>query len=104
MLTLTLTVTPMLTPNRNPKANHIGNTNSDANPKFLKKERREVAKVGVEPKSNGIPDLKHNRYATSSTSIVYQTDLIRIASCHETECSTGGTIAPADLLPPEYQW
>jgi len=25
-------------------------------------------------------------------------------SCHEIECSTGGTIAPADLLPPECWW
>jgi len=33
--------------------------------------------------------------------IVCQTDLfIRIASCHETRCSTGGTIAPSNLLPP----
>jgi len=33
----------------------------------------------------------------SSMAIVCQTDLfIRIASCHETECSTGDTIAPAD--------
>jgi len=30
---------------------------------------------------------------------------IRIASCHETECSTGGTIAPAVLLLPEsWRW
>jgi len=34
--------------------------------------------------------------------IAWQTDLIiRIASCHETECSTGGIIAPADELLPE---
>jgi len=25
---------------------------------------------------------------------------IRIASCHETDCSTDGTTAPPDLLPP----
>jgi len=30
------------------------------------------------------------------------TFFILVVSCHETECSTGGTIAPADLLPPEY--
>ena len=53
----------------------------------------------VEPKSNGIPDLKHNHYAMISTPIAWHTDLfIQIASCHETEYSTGGTIAPADLL------
>jgi len=34
-----------------------------------KKKKREVAKVKVELKSNGIPDVKHNRYATSSTPI-----------------------------------
>jgi len=33
--------------------------------------------------------------------IVCQTGLfIRIASCHETECSTGGTVASTNLLPP----
>jgi len=37
--------------------------------KVKKKTKREVAKVGVEPKSNGIPDLKHNHYARSSTLI-----------------------------------
>jgi len=30
------------------------------------KNKREVAKVIVEPKSNGIPDMKYGRYATSS--------------------------------------
>ena len=58
----------------------------------------------VEPKSSSIADMKHNRYATSRMSLVCQTDLvIRIASCHETECSTGGTIAPVGLLPPASQ-
>jgi len=33
------------------------------------KRKREVAKVRDEPKSNGIPDLQHNKYATSSTPI-----------------------------------
>jgi len=34
-----------------------------------------------------------------STPIAWHTDLfIQIASCLETEYSTGGTIAPADLL------
>jgi len=37
-----------------------------------------------------------------STPIARQTDpFIRIASCHETECLTAGTVAPADLLSPE---
>ena len=54
----------------------------------------------VKLKSNGIPDVKHNSYATSSKPIAWQTELfIRIASCHKSECSTGSTIAPADLLP-----
>jgi len=57
--------------------------------------------VRVELESNGVPDVKHNCYDMSSMTIVCQTDLfIQIASCHGTECSTGGTIAPADLLPP----
>jgi len=56
--------------------------------------------VRVEPKSNGIPDVKHNRYPTINTVNVCQTDLfIWIASCHKTESATGGTITPADLLP-----
>jgi len=34
-------------------------------------------------------------YKMSNTAIAWQTDIfIRIASCHETEYSTGGTIAP----------
>jgi len=55
-------------------------------------EKRKVAKVRVEPKSNGIPDVKHNHYATSNTAIAWQIDLfILIASrlqspCHKTEC------------------
>jgi len=49
--------------------------------------------VRVELKINGISDLKHNHYTTSSMPIAWQTNLfIRIASCHETECSSGGTI------------
>jgi len=60
--------------------------------------------VRVELKSNGIADMKHNRYAKSSMALVCQTDLfIQIASCHETKCSTGGTIAPVDLFPPASQ-
>jgi len=58
-----------------------------------KTKKREVAKVKVELKSNGVPDLKHNCYATNSMPIAWQTDLfIRITSWHKTECSTGGTI------------
>jgi len=34
----------------------------------------------------------------------WQSDLfLSIASCHETESSTGGAIAPADLWLPEYR-
>jgi len=37
--------------------------------------------------------------------LVCQIDLfIRIASCHDTECSTGGTISPVDLSPPASWW
>ena len=34
--------------------------------KTVKKMKREVTKVRVELKSNGIPDVKHNHYATIS--------------------------------------
>ena len=59
-----------------------------------------------EPKSNGIRDLKHNhwQYITSSMLVALQTEVfIQIASCqcHKTESSTGRTIVPANLLPPE---
>jgi len=37
--------------------------------KKVKKKKREVTKVRVELKNNGIPDVKHNHYATSSTLI-----------------------------------
>jgi len=34
-----------------------------------KTKKREVAKVKVELKSNGVPDVKHNCYATNSMPI-----------------------------------
>jgi len=37
--------------------------------KKVKKKKREATKVKVELKSNGIPNVKHNRYATSSMPI-----------------------------------
>jgi len=68
-----------------------------------KKRKKEVAKMRIDPKSNGIPALKHNHYAASSTPIAGQTDLIiLIVSCRETERLTGDTIASTDLLSPEY--
>jgi len=36
----------------------------------VNKKKMEVAKVRVKLKSNGIPGLKHNHYATSSTPMV----------------------------------
>jgi len=58
--------------------------------------------VRVEPKTIGIAAVTRKCYATSSTPLAWQTDLfLLIASCHETESSTGDTIAPADELPPE---
>jgi len=52
--------------------------------------------VRVEPKTIGHTT---NRYTTSRKAFSWQSDLILgIASCQETESSTGGTIAPADLL------
>jgi len=99
MLTLTLTLTQTLNLTSKCKLWKVL--------KKVKKKKREVAKVRVELRSNGIPDVKHNYYATSSTPIAWWwTDLfIWIPLCHETECSTGGRIAPADLLPPEsWRW
>jgi len=37
--------------------------------KKVKKKKKEVAKVKAELKSKGITDVKHNRYASSSTLI-----------------------------------
>ena len=52
--------------------------------------------------NEGMAAVTHNRSATSSTPFAWQTDLfLRIVSCHETESSTGSTIAPADELLPE---
>ena len=63
-LTLTLTLTQTLTPNLTPKRKLWKVL------KKVKKKKREVAKVTVELKSNGIPNVKHNHYAMSSTLIV----------------------------------
>ena len=62
----------------------------------------------VEPKTIGIAAVtqSHNHYTTSRTAFSWQSDLfLGIAPDHaseETKSSTAGTIAPADLLPPEY--
>jgi len=60
-----------------------------------KKKKREVAKVIVEPKGNGLLDLKHNQwnhYVTSSTPIAWQTKVFnQIASFYDTECWTSST-------------
>jgi len=61
--------------------------------------------MGVEPKTIGIAAATHNHYIMNRTAFSWQSDLfVGIASCHETESSTAGTIATADLLPPEYLW
>jgi len=63
-----------------------------------------VGKVRVEPKTMSIAAVTPNCYTTSRTAFSGQSDLsFGITSCHETEFSTTGTIAPADLLPPEYR-
>jgi len=61
--------------------------------------------VRVESKTIGIAAVTPNRYTTSRTAISWQkSDLfLGIASCHETESSTAGAIAPTNLLPPEYR-
>jgi len=63
-----------------------------------------VGKVKVKPKTIGIAAVTHNRYTTSRTAFSWQSDLfLDIASCNETEYLTASTVAPADLLPPEYR-
>jgi len=58
----------------------------------------------VEPKTIGIPAVSHNCYTTSRTVCSWEKYLlVGIEPRHETEFSTGGTIAPTDLLPPEYR-
>ena len=48
----------------------------------------------VKPPTNGIAAVTPNHYTTSRTACSWQSDLfVCIASCHETECLTGGTIA-----------
>jgi len=60
-----------------------------------------VSKVRVEPKTIGIAAVTPK---CCRTVFFWQSDLfVGITSCHETESSTIGTIAPADLLPPEYR-
>jgi len=58
----------------------------------------------VKPKTIGIAAVTHNRYTMSRTVFSWQSSLfLGIASCHETESWTAGTIDPTDLLPPEYR-
>jgi len=63
-----------------------------------------VGKARVESQTIGTAAVvTPNHYTTSSTVFSWQSDLfVCIVSCNETESSTAGTIAPADLLPPEY--
>jgi len=57
--------------------------------------------VRVEQKTTGLAAITLNRYTRSRMAFSWQSDLfLGIASCHETESSTGGTTAPANLLPP----
>jgi len=63
-----------------------------------------VGKVRVEPKTVGIAAITPNQCTMSKMAFFWQSDLfLGITSCHETESSTAGTIAIADLLPPEYR-
>jgi len=59
-----------------------------------------VSKVRVELQI-GIAAETPNRYTMNRTAFSWQSNLfLCIASCHKTECLTGGTISPPDLLPP----
>jgi len=63
-----------------------------------------VGKARAELQTIGIAAVTPNDYTTRRTAFSWQSDLfVCIASCHETESSTAGTIAPVDLLLPEYR-
>jgi len=49
--------------------------------------------VRVKPKTIDVAAVTHNYYTMSRMAFSWQCDLfLRIASCHETESSTAGTI------------
>jgi len=61
-----------------------------------------VGKARVKPQTIGITDVTPNHFM-SRTAFSWQNDLfLCITSCHETKSLTASTIAPAELLPPEY--
>ena len=63
------------------------------------KEKRKESRQGESRTANHWSSSRNTNHCT--TSKTWQSDLfLCMASCHETECSTGGTIAPADLLLP----
>jgi len=69
-----------------------------------KKKTRKVGKARIEPKTIGKAAITPYRYTTSRTAFSWQSALfVCIASCHEIEPLTAGTLAPADLLLPEYR-
>jgi len=59
--------------------------------------------VRVEPKTIGIAAITQLLCHEQDDVLLTNDLFLSIASCHETESSTGGTIAPADLLPAEYR-
>jgi len=62
----------------------------------------EVSKVRVKLQTTCIAAVTPNHCTTRKTAFSWQSYLfLCIASCPETKSSTVGTIAPADLLPPE---
>jgi len=107
------TLTQMLTLNPNANCNANANWTLNLTPKG--KVRKVLKKVKKKKAKSPKWELNRKAMAYQTWSITttlraapwigWQTDLfIRIVSCHEIECSTGGTIAPADLLPPECWW
>jgi len=66
----------------------------------LYKKMRHFCDIGLH-NCNFLLDYNDLTPAMSSMPIAWQTDLfIRIASRHKTKCSTGGTIAPPNMLSP----
>jgi len=73
-------------------------------PGAKKNKKTKIGKVRVKLQTIGIAAVTPNHYTISRTALSWQSDLfLCIASCHETESLTAGTITPADLLPPEYR-
>jgi len=59
--------------------------------KKSKKKKREVANVKAKPKTNGMPDLKHNHYSTTlwATRRLHDKLTFSFKLCHATRPNVG---------------